>query len=566
MTDVQRRAVLGGAAFSAMAAAAPAVAATRGPARPALPPAGMTVVADRKSLSDLAASVGQIVFLAEPGREGMFACVAGGTPAGDPLQGLYIAAATAGIHYARLWDGTHGRPEWFGAITNDSRRDCADALEACYALCPVSQLSQADYFIRRTLRLNQSWRTFRGEGSYATNEGQGTRIILQNAAPRLHTDDIVFVGSTPRAGGDGAIWENHFSHLTLVRDGPATSHPSGEIGRYPAGLRTSNLLRCTFAQIASFESSVCFYIGGVVYTKFDDCFASRTRPGTTATGDFYVGYLLDGHVSFGYPGGNASLYMNRCIAADQNAAHVRPIGLLAKGAFVDTFIDQFESARIATGMVFAAEGAPGETATIDTHIRNPVLDGCTTYGIDIDLQGSTNASIEILDPYIAAGDGEAGIYIHRGTGLVTITGGQIYGGYRAGSLRLVQTRGVKVQGTKIHQAVKPVVTEGSSGLFLEPQIRNVGKASPHFAISCTGLSRSIVRPIIIGAVSPSFKGGISLDPSSNYSQIDGSAIDQGCFPVVDAAYKIWYDGGDARSGATGGAFTAAGNVLVGVTG
>ncbi len=567
MTNLPRRAVLRGTALSALAQVSGGQAAPDPGARQAVS-GPIVAVSDRRALSALAdPAPGRVVFLGEGAREGLFECTARtGAAAGDRLQGLYVPSSRIELVWARVWDGTHGRPEWFGATTNNAAFDCADAIEACYAACAVTELAQADYFVRRTLRFARSWRTVRGCGRFASNEGQGTRIILQAAAPAVHTADIMVVGTVDAPTPiDALVTENHFSLFTLIRDGACTPHPSGDLARYPTGLRAKYLFHCTFSGISSLESSVGIYIGGVVYTKVDDCLTTRQRPGTSARNDFMVGYYLDGHVSFGYPGGNASLYMDRCVAADQNGAHVDPTGLRARGGFVDSFLDRFESARIDTGMAFDVDGKRGTGQTIDLHIRNPVLDGCGRFGLDINLDATASASIEITDPYVtpAGGRGDRGILVHDGAGLVTIIGGQIHGDFPGGSLYFSRTRGVTVQGTKIHQAVRPVVVDEASALHLEPQISNVGKTTNAFAVTCRAMTRSIVRPTVIAFNQPGFAGGVSLDPTSGFCQVDGTAIDPAAFTGGSAASKVVFAGVDAR---VGRAFDAAGHVLVGVTG
>lgn len=568
MTELDRRTMLSVTALTAIVPVAGGRAAEAGKTWPS---GAVTTLPDREALRQaLHPAADRFFYLAEAGREGLFRCVEGPAPTpADPLQGLSVPSATPGFFYIREWDGIHGRPEWFGARTNDSAFDCADAIEACYALCPVTELAQADYGIHRTLHFQKSWRTVRGLGSWGTGQERGTRIVLEATAPDLHTADILIVGAAEKPSSEAEmVTENHLSNFTLVRDGACTPHPSGDITRYPTGLRASYLMRCRFLGITSLESSVGFYIGGVVYTKFDDCFAQRLHPGMTKQGDRWVGYYLNGHISFGYAGGNASLYMNRCVAADQNGAHADPMGLQAVGAFVDSFIDHFESARIDTGIAISADGARGFGQTIDLHIRNAVLDGCGKSGIDIDLDATSSAAVEIVDPYVASG-GRGGLYgiaVRDGAGLVTITGGQVHGDFSGGSLYFNRTRAIRVQGTKIEQSNRPVVVGEASGLILEPQISNYAMTSPNFAILCENLTRSIVRPVIIGAAGPAFVGGVSLGLASNHCQIDGTAIDPGCFSAPDPRYKIWFAGRDARGGEAGGAFLGAGNILTGVTG
>jgi hypothetical protein len=573
MDRFHRRSVLGGTTLAALASATPLAARTDTTAQEQPLQAPLESVSDRVALTALTnPTANQIIYLAEGGRSGFFRCTAGHPPvADDPLQGLIVPSRHAGFYFVREWDGTYGRPEWFGARTNDPDADCADAIEACYDLCPVTSLSNVDYYVRRTVHLHRSWRVLRGVGGNATGRARGSRIILAASAPGAQTIDILVIGPTARpTNGDGMTSDSHFSEFTVVREADCTPHPSGDITRYPAGLRANYLAHCIFRNIASLESSVGFYIGGVVYTKFDDCLSQRVRPGTSSTGDRMVGFYLDGHITFGYSGGNASIYMDRCLAADQHPQHVDATGLLARGAFVDSFLDHFESARIATGMAFHVDGALAMGQTIDLHIRNPVLDGCSRYGIDIDLGLTSSCSIEIFDPYIysAGGStgGEKGISIHDGAGLVTLTGGQVHGDFRDGSIHLHRTRGVTLQGVKIHQSVRPIVLWDASGLLVEPQINNYAKLSQSFAVDCRSVSRSTIRPTVVGADGPSFGGGIKLDAASHHVQVDGTAIDPACFATPDASRKIWFGGSDVRTQTSQAAFAAAGNVVVGVQG
>lgn len=564
MTNLPRRAILRGGMVSAAALGMTSDVGARGPEIDSDPFNGPILsVPDRDALAALKTEAGRVVHLDEIGREGLFRTIDIRRKAqpSDPQQGLFVPSRTPGLVWARIWDGTHARPEWFGARINDPTADCADALEACHQLCAVTQLSQADYFVRRTVRFGTSWRTIQGKGRYATNQGQGTRIILQQAASGVRTDDIVLLGTAQRPSGD-LVTETHISDLTIIRDGPSQPHSSGDPARYPTGLRCAFLAHCTVSGVSSLESSVGFSIGGVVYTKIDDCLAQRTRPGEGDGADKAVGYLLDGRVRFGYPGGNASLYMDRCVAAEQHGHHVEPTGLLALGAFVDSFIDRFESARIDTGMTFRAIDSRAFGETIDLHVRNPVLDGCGRFGLDLDLQATASACVEIVDPYVtpAGGRGDRGILVRDGAGLVTITGGQVLGDFPGGSLFISRTRGVRVQGLKIAQSVRPVVVNEASGLQLEPQISNYEKTSTNAAITGRAISRSSVRPIIIGFDQPAFAAGVDLDATSHHVHVDGSAIDPACLTQGTAA-KVRFGGTDARKAS---AFLAAGNALTGV--
>lgn len=563
---VDRRDLLRGAGLLATGMqASPGVAAT-------IPDAGAGAIAVMPTLAALASStveLGQMAYLAETGREGLFRCVAGRPAHADPLRGLFVPAGSGARHFMRVWDGITGRPEWFGAQVNDGRADCAPAIEACIALCPITQLAQADYFIRRTLVIDRGRRTLRGTARYASDEGQGTRIILQGSAPGIHNADVLLVGSVrkPPVVHDSYPTGIHLSDLTLIRDGASGPHASGDLRRYPAGLRASYLVHCTFSRITSLESSVGFYFGGTVYTKVDDCLAQRTRAGNRTGPDLAAGFFLDGTPEIGLAGGNASIYLDRCLSVGQHAAHVRPAGLVAEGAFVDSFIDRFEAARVDTGMRFSARGAGGVGQTVDLHLRHCVLDGCGANGIELDLTGTQMASVEIIDPYVYASGagGAAGIVVRDGGGLVTITGGQVHGLFRDGSLLLRRTRGVRVQGLKLHEGARPVVIENSGALQIEPQVSNMTRRTDAFAVTCAKVYRSAINPLVIGAPGM-LGGGIALDASCNYVSANTSAVDPGCFAAVDAARKLQFGGANAVGGAGAAPFARAGNVVVGVVG
>lgn len=562
--DLKRRTILGVGAIGSTSLLVEG--AMRSPSANASEPlpadSAIHVVADRQALRQRQAIPGEVVYLAEAGRAGFFQGVSG-TIGNDPLEGLSIPSAASRVHYARIWDGLCGRPEWFGAVVGDGKFDCAPPIEACYALCPVTELSNADYFIGRTLMLNAGFRTLRGVGSLAMDTGQGTRIVLSRHGRAVQTDDIVVVGQGARMGNDHARFprEIHLANFTLVRDGPCRPSLSGDVARYPAGLRANGMLFSTFDGIASLESSVGFNISGVVYTKFRDCHAQRISPGTGGGPDLGVGFYLDGRPQIGLAGGNASVYLERCLASEQHPRHLNATALLAQGAFVDTFVDHFECARIAHGIVVRVDGARRRGQSIDLHIRNAVLDACSGNGIDLDLNRTGTASVDIIDPYIhaAGGGGERGILVHGGAGLVTITGGQVHGAFKGGSLWFNRTRGARVQGVKIHEASRPVVLTTCSSLQVEVQICNIEQRAASFGVEASAINHCVIKPMLICEAGTAL-GGVDMDGLCARVHVDGSAIDPSNLPS-GAASKIHFNGGDARASA---AFRLNGNVMVGV--
>jgi hypothetical protein len=102
------------------------------------------IVADRTALAQIAAQPGDTYFLAESGREGLFAWRTGNRSSDvtkDPAQGVFVAPAatpngSAGV-WARVQDGRALRPEWFGAKGDGSTND-TNALVALSAFVNAS--------------------------------------------------------------------------------------------------------------------------------------------------------------------------------------------------------------------------------------------------------------------------------------------------------------------------------------------------------------------------------------------------------------------------------------------
>jgi len=103
------------------------------------------IAASRSILAGIVpAGVGQVAYLTEAGREGYFVWRTGNYAplvGNDPLQGLYVKSdsiSSASGCWVRVWDNITGRPEWFGAKTNDVAVDNQPAIQACVDLCPAT--------------------------------------------------------------------------------------------------------------------------------------------------------------------------------------------------------------------------------------------------------------------------------------------------------------------------------------------------------------------------------------------------------------------------------------------
>ena len=518
------------------------------------------IAANRSILAGIVpAGVGQVAYLAETGREGYFIWHTGNYAplvGNDPLQGLYVKSdsiSSASGCWVRVWDGINGYPEWF----YDNSGDWLAALNACETLCPVIHLGAKDYSISATWAIQTENRTVKGSSRFNRASGTGTRITMASA-----TANIVKVGYDTQPAGaveqdqlqggflknvtlqDLAIWR------TVAPSPWGTINDEDTVG---SGLRVQYVLKCRFSNLLIQNSACGVYAGATIYTKFDDVEARIDSPTTAGNYDTCRGWFLDGNRTFGYAGGNASIYLNRCVGvANRKSGSTTdgniPIALLMKGAFVDTFVRDFEVAGTSKGIVLSAPGL-SYPSSVDVHIDHPIVDQCDTVGIEV---GDINAgaAIEIIAPYVASnGSASYGISIFSGSG-VTLLGGQLHGHWSGGAgLQLTDMGNVVVRGTKLLNCLNGVVINNSQGCEIAPQFIQSQALTAPVAVSIQDSSRCRIMPTITVSGSGVFTYGINLVSGNANLLLDVSGI-------VDGATTD-----RIRSGGSGGsAITTQGNV------
>lgn len=531
------------------------------------------------------------VFLSQPGREGMFVWRTGNFVAqigADPRKGIYVPSSTTMPSigcWVRDWDGTQGRPEWFGAVPGDPAIDNVDALTACFAACPVTKLGPHDYYIRRTLTFDLSDRAFAGVPSAAIKRDAGvgpparmgnaggSRIIL--TGPEVGAATVFQFGKASVPDRDDArLMRNAvLRDIAFCRDNSEAfrvrSGTGGDVLGCVKGIVCSGLNSAIIQNVSSFDSPVGWYCHGCVYTKWDDCAAWRTTPAVEKKNDFAVGFLVGGYErNFGYAGANASVYFNRCVAYDLAAGSIT-IGLRLFGAIADTFLTQVEVGRCFIGIEIDGRDASGRTIPLsanptqqDVHLINPVIDATTSQGLQL---RNLNASFQVTvtSPYIATAGALTDISILGGAdrvaGHVAIMGGVLLSGGGRG-LVASDGEGIAVIGTLFRDYAVPISLTDCRLCRIEPDVLNYSSPAAH-AIYAKNLSRSAVKPIVRGQPgAPGFGDGVFLD-GGDHNSIDPTMVDFSVFTLPAAGSKVRYAGRDARGDE---AFKAAGNVLVGV--
>lgn len=439
-----------------------------------------------------------------------------------PVAAIFTGPGTVDLNRSRI---AFAHPEWWGAAPGDGERDSLPALQACLRAHPAMQLLAADYFISGTWVIDRAFCRVAGVGFRGTQGGQGTRIVVTNGR-----DDVMQVGPASRPATVNDFPQNiDVRALALARS--QAVDVSG--GATPAGLRAQFLLFAHIEQVSAFEHAAGFVARGLVRSTLRDCVAFRSIPGRQA-GQPWRGFLLDGSGDIGLAGGNASLFLLQCNATiGGDPAVSDAVGLLLEGAFADTFVVDFETAGVATGIRVdgraAAIGARGRAGHINLHLRMPVIDQCARVGIEV-RDTSAHALVDITEPYVAVGPAaEAALRLDGARGAVSVTGGQLAGGTsmtaggRAVGLAVRDSRGLQVDGLKMLEHPRPVVFERCSGFALRLQVANPASRPGGDAVSL-GDCDSGTAAILLSGQDGAFSAGVRTGGRTGRLRLDATGI------------------------------------------
>jgi hypothetical protein len=563
---IGRRPLLGG--LAAAAAGSAAMAPTAALAAPlSLEQLGAVLpVATRQALAALDAVVGQAVLLTEPGRQGFFVLRQGVAPGQDPLQGLSVPSQRGRRHWARVWDGITGQPEWFGARSNDPAAAAGNraAIEACVALCSVTQLAAAPYLISDTLRLRVSHRTVRGAGiAIEAPWVNGTRILCTD--PRK---DVIHVGGTGPNDRPALI---NVEALTAAWTVDLVAPPAGRESDAPCAFHVRHVLAANLTRCHAVDPLVGFRFNGIINSRLTGYGVSRYKSYGGGR-DFLRGVWVQGRPRQ-FAGGNASLYLvdgNVTTSGEKRAAFFQPMGVFADADFADLYILGLETSQIAFPIYLDGAGGDFAGGHGDVHIRSLVLDQIIGDGVTI---RNTNpyAKVHIDGGYIQVVDSQQrnkGIWLENGGGYVTIANLQILGnGDNTTSIGiyLKNRPNVAVSDTVMIDGLPFAVTveRGCQRLSLDCAIGSGSlRGMIHAAVTVDGASQSVLRPKIHdqdnrGAWSAGIEllgtahERVGIDPT----MVDPAAVTAGRKLVIGGravAAPGMYSGAGARSeGGTG---------------
>ncbi len=535
------------------------------------PGAAGNVAAGRDALFQVTAIPGDVWFLSAGNRSGNFVYREGATPA-DALEGIFIPSLTANRYWARIWDGITGYPEWFGAAPNDGATDSLPAIVACMALCPVTQLANADYFTRATWHWSSAYskrRVYGVEGSYE-GQGFGTRVILTGAqatagATILHLGDTV----PPAWNTAGVLYRPILEGVCLVRDGKLTGR-AGSFVDQPKGMIASYMLEGHFRRLKVIGNIVGIHVFGCVNTEFEHVHVHRGNGGATTPDNDDTCHFLVGAAQpiFGFAGANATLHFRRCTASGNSNGKSNTRAMMLFGCYVDTFIANFEMASMPYGIVLDGTDLNGNNVVVpsgqgDVWIDHPILDQVSNTGLTIYRQ-NIYGSIDVVAPYVAPVGTGFGINIYESTGSTRIVAGQVLGSGASTGLTATSSQGLHVKGLDCRDCLQPLSLTAVGASDIDVIARNLSvKAGAAFAL--VGCYRMKLSGIVTGNAAM-FDSAAWLTGNSNFVHVDPSAYNPGAFTTVTAANKVMFNGQDASVGAGRTDFEAAGCRLSGVLG
>lgn len=554
------------------------IAAGEGPPGGRGPPgAAGNVAIGRAQLYAVDAGEQDVWELSEGQRSGTFMLTSGAMPA-DPLGGIYLPSIKEGFYWARMWDGTRGWPEWFGAVPNNGGVDNLPAMLACMRLCSIMQLANADYFIHGTWFWSSEFskrRVYGCEGSYE-DQGFGTRIILTGAAA-TNGDTILHMGelAAPAWNTAQVLYRPIAEGFSLVRDGQCTGR-AGSFAVQPKGWVASYMLEGHFRRIKVLHSIVGLHAFGCVNTEFEFVQVHRGIAGPVRANDDSCHFLIGGPSRiFGFAGANATLHFRRCTASGNPGGagaefRSNTRAMMLYGNYVDTFIANFETATVPFGIVLDGTDLEGHrveepSGQGDVWFDHPILDQCSNACFVLADQ-NTYGSVDVVAPYATPTDGATGIYVTGSLGSIRVLGGQILCAAGSYGFKAEHSRGFRVEGLHIRDAAVPVSLLDCRSFKVDPVVMNMAQRATIAAFVVAQSYRGRIAGEVTGGPAMFAEGGVSLDAGCNFLEVNGSSFDPGAFVTVAAEWKVRFNGQDASVGAGKTDFEAAGNRLLGVLG
>ena len=420
-----------------------------------------------------------------------------------------------------------GYAEWWGAKA-DQTMDCLPALNAAHQALLWVQLLGGDYLISGTFKMNLGNRRVAGVGCrYVDTDAEVTRILCSDATVPIIQHGPDNQPANINAMPQGIVLENVY----LGRNVAPTIASNCE------GLRCRWSLHSSLKNVKAADSMVGIRYNGTVHLKVENCEAARAQAGSGAGADYFVGHYADGSGNIGAAGGNASLYLIKCVAnCNLESLSTAPgsVGFKADGAFTDLFIEDPETTNFQLGLTVTGNEATGNTfSNTDCRIVHPIMDQFRHAGIYV-TDIAEAGSVEIVDPYCGPNaSARACIWVNSSVGAVRVSGGQlVLGGAPGCQPVLVEASdNVDVAGTIILEAGPTYPAVGlvnASNCRITPRLRN-SAVTAAAAVQLSGTcSANLIAPVASGKANAYTLGIQVVGTADSRNEYGLTGIDSSC--------------------------------------
>lgn len=450
-----------------------------------------------------------------------------------------------------------GWVDWFGYD--------ADAIETCHKIFHINRLGPRDYYLTRTLVLDQSYREVIGARGSAEGAG-GTRLVMIGSAAA--NQPLVQVGTLNTSTVGSCARRLNIRYINTIRAGD-TYQPVASGRREDAipGWKIAGWYEGHMEDCFDYGSAIHYRVYGTIGCTLNRCGGVRPSAGA-ANGypDYYTAFVVGGYsTSFGFIGANASITIENCGTA--GGVGTSRMGLYLFGYIGDTWIKKFEDSQLEYGIFIDGADAAGVTITAltahqDVRVQEAILDAHLTNCLTVQ-NINTGGAVEIGGrTYCAQNAAGDAVLVNNCKGLVSLESLDVianstlanYGVRIAGSKRVTVSDAVHIKDCRVG-----LRAESSSSLSLRPTITRANTGGTN-AVELAGVGRSIVQPIIDADVS-AYDYGIVSDTSTNYSEVNITGVNYGCFTTASATRKIWHNGATWGGGSTFGNNNVATGVL-----
>lgn len=476
-----------------------------------------TVSALRTDLSGATLSVGQYIYLQGTttngdGGQGFFQIVNIGAYT-DNNGTIFVGGALAAL---RIWDNTHGRPEWFGAIANGTT-DCTTAINDCIVACPITVLSYGNYYCSGTINLMTDNRYIFG-ATFGTGGENGSYIITDSP-----TNNIVYVGlATVPASANNYLYGVGIKNVGVQRTVAVTPPASGsEFSSGASGVKIQWVTEGYFEEVYAVDNTIGWNIGAVDFCHFTRCYSGRVTNGSSATNDIYWAFGIDGTGTF-IP---ESVYFTDCSGIANPTAQSTRIGMYSKGALSDIYFLRTEA---------------------DNHDYMRYIDGNSQLCGDITIDGDVGALSAYAGLYVTSLGTSSFLKIRGGSitldGTATNVGCYVFLASPSSAFSFVGNEGIGynnadypgliVNGTGSFNSVgniwnlltQPIQLINAAETRINDTILNEATTSTYPAISVTSNSNNCVIECSIGGQNNTYASGISIDSTCTYIEARISGI------------------------------------------